>query len=43
VIDLNDIRGIIEKAEKENNAKILKAKKMSLEQGKAEERFRRRF
>jgi len=52
---LTDIRKIIEKAEKQNNAKIFTAKRMSLEQEiinafkqieevkKAEKRFRRRF
>ncbi len=52
---LDDIRRIIEKAERQNNAKIFRAKRMSLEQEiinafkaieqvkKAERRFRRRF
>ncbi len=52
---MDEIRRLIERAEKENNAKILTAKKMSLESEirkafkkidevrRAEERFRRRF
>ena len=55
MIDLVDIRKIIERAEKENNAKIFTAKRMSLEQEiinafkaieqvkKAQRKFRRRF
>ncbi len=53
--DLSDIRRIIERAEKENNAKIFTAKRMSLEQEiinafkkieevkRAQRKFRRRF
>ncbi len=53
--DLDDIRKIIQKAEKENNAKIFTAKRMSLEQEiinafkkieqvkRAQRKFRRRF
>ncbi len=53
--NLVDIRKIIERAERENNAKIFRAKRMSLEQEiinafkaiervkKAERKFRRRF
>ncbi len=54
-MELDEIRKLIERAEKENNAQIFTGKRMSLEQEirnafkkieqvkKAEERFRRRF